>query len=229
MKIDLADQIKDILLGSIEKNIKQGNFQIKDIPKIILLTPKNKSHGDLSTNIAMQLSRELRAKPLDVANYIIENLGIQGTIIDKAKIAGPGFINFWLSENWLYKVLDEIREQGENYGKVNLGKGKRVQVEFVSVNPTGPLHVGHGKCAAVGDALSSILKTAGYEVEKEYYINDQGKQIDILGQSVQARYNNLLGEKKKFHADGYKGEYIIDIAKGEIDKFQDKYKASDNK
>ncbi len=229
MKIDSADQIKDILLGSIEKNIKQGNFQIKDIPKIILLTPKNKSHGDLSANIAMQLSRELKSKPLDIANFIINNLDIQGTIVEKVKIAGPGFINFWLSENWLYKILDEIREQGENYGKVNLGKGKRAQVEFVSVNPTGPLHVGHGKCAAVGDALSSILKAAGYEVEKEYYINDQGKQIDILGESVQARYNNLLGEKKEFPIDGYKGEYIVDIAKEVIGKFQDEYKGRDDK
>ena len=229
MKSDLTVQIKDILLGSIEENIKQGNFQIKDIPKIILLIPKNKSHGDLSTNIAMQLSRQLPAKPLDIANFIVNNLDIQDTIVDKVKIAGSGFINFWLSENWLYKVLDEIREQGENYGKVNLGKGKRIQIEFVSVNPTGPLHVGHGKCAAVGDALSSILKTAGYEVEKEYYINDQGRQIDLLGESVQARYNNLLGEKKKFPDDGYKGEYIVDLAKKVIDKFQDKYKGRDDK
>jgi len=229
MKSDLTVQIEEILLGSIEENIKQGNFQIKDIPKIILLIPKNKSHGDLSTNIAMQLSRQLPAKPLDIANFIVNNLDIQGTIIDKAKIAGPGFINFWLSENWLYKVLDEIREQGENYGKVNLGKGKRIQIEFVSVNPTGPLHVGHGKCAAVGDALSSILKTAGYEVEKEYYINDQGRQINLLGESVQARYNNLLGEKKEFPDDGYKGEYIVDLAKEIIDKFQDEYQGRDDK
>src|SRR5665648_168715 len=190
MKIDLADQIENILLGSIEKNIKQGNFKIKDIPKIILLIPKDKLHGDLSTNIAMQLARELRAKPLDIANFIVNNLDIQGTIVDKVK---------------------------------------RVQVEFVSVNPTGPLHVGHGKCAAVGDALSSILKAAGYEVEKEYYINDQGRQMDLLGRSVQVRYNNLLGEKKEFPADGYKGEYIFDIAKEVIDKFQDKYKGRDDK
>ena len=229
MKIDLADQIEEILLDSIKKIIRQDNFQIKNIPEIILLIPKNKSHGDLCTNIAMQLSRELKSKPLDIANFIVNNLDIQGTIVDKVKIAGPGFINFWLNENWLYKVLDEIREQGENYGKVNLGKGKRVQVEFVSVNPTGPLHVGHGKCAAVGDALSGILKAAGYEVEKEYYINDQGKQIDILGQSVQIRYNNFLGEKKEFPADGYKGEYIFDIAKEVIEKFQDKYKGRDDK
>ena len=229
MKIDLADQINEILLDSIKKIIRQDNFQIKDIPKIIILIPKNKSHGDLSANIAMQLSRELNLRPLDIANLIVSHLDIQGTIVDKVKIAGPGFINFWLNENWLYKVLDEIREQGENYGKVNLGKGKRVQVEFVSVNPTGPLHVGHGKCAAVGDALSGILKAAGYEVEKEYYINDQGKQIDILGQSVQVRYNNFFGEKKEFPADGYKGEYIFDIAKEVIDKFQAKYKGRDDK
>ena len=229
MTSDLTVKITEILLDSIEENIKQGNFLIKDIPKIILLTPKNKSHGDLSTNIAMQLSRQLPAKPLDIANFIVNNLDIQDTILDKVKIAGSGFINFWLSENWLYKVLDEIREQGENYGKVNLGKGKRIQIEFVSVNPTGPLHVGHGKCAAVGDALSSILKTAGYEVEKEYYINDQGRQINLLGESVQARYNNLLGEKKEFPDDGYKGEYIVDLAKEIIDKFQDEYQGRDDK
>ena len=226
--MDLANQIEEILLDSIKKIIRQDNFQIKDIPEIILLIPKNKSHGDLSTNIAMQLSRELKSKPLDIANLIVSNLDIQDTIVDKVKIAGPGFINFWLNENWLYKVLDEIREQGENYGKVNLGKGKRVQVEFVSVNPTGPLHVGHGKCAAVGDALSNILKAAGYKVEKEYYINDQGRQIDLLGQSVQVRYNNLLGEEEEFPADGYKGKYIIDLAKDIIDKFQDKYKSRDD-
>jgi len=228
MKTDVIAQVKKTILDSIEKNIKQSNFQIKIIPEIILLTPKNKSHGDLSTNIAMQLSRELKLKPLDIAHFIVDNLNIKDSIIGEVEMVRPGFINFCLKENWLYQVIDEIREKGEDYGKVNLGKGKKIQVEFVSVNPTGPLHVGHGKCAAVGDALSNILKAAGYKVEKEYYINDQGRQIDLLGQSVQVRYNNLLGERMEFPADGYKGEYIVDIAKEVIEKFQDKYKDRDD-
>lgn len=228
MKTDVIAQVKKIILDSIEKNIKQSNFQIKIIPELILLTPKNKSHGDLSTNIAMQLSRELKLKPLDIAHFIVDNLNIKDSIIGEVEIVRPGFINFCLKENWLYQIIDEIREKGEDYGKVNLGKGKKIQVEFVSVNPTGPLHVGHGKCAAVGDALSNILKAAGYKVEKEYYINDQGRQIDLLGQSVQVRYNNLLGEEEEFPPDGYKGKYIIDLAKDIIDKFQDKYKGRDD-
>ena len=228
MKTEVIAQVKKTILDSIEKNIKQSNFQIKIIPEIILLTPKNKSHGDLSTNIAMQLSRELKLKPLDIAHFIVDNLNIKDSIIGEVEIVRPGFINFCLKENWLYQIIDEIREKGEDYGKVNLGKGKKIQVEFVSVNPTGPLHVGHGKCAAVGDALSNILKAAGYKVEKEYYINDQGRQIDLLGQSVQVRYDNLLGEEEEFPPDGYKGKYIIDLAKDIIDKFQDKYKGRDD-
>lgn len=229
MKIDIIAQVKKIITDSINKNIKQGNFQIEDIPDVILLTPKNKAHGDLATNIALQLSRVSNLKPMDIAKLIVDNLDTKNNIVDKVEIARPGFINFKLRENWLYQVINEIREKGEDYGKVNLGKGKRIQVEFVSVNPTGPLHVGHGKCAAVGNALSNILKAAGFEVEKEYYINDQGRQIDLLGQSVQVRYNNLLGEKKEFPSEGYKGEYIVDIAKEIIDKFQDKYKGKDDK
>jgi len=228
MKTDVIAQVKKTILDSIDENIKKNNFQIKIIPEIILLTPKNKSHGDLSTNIAMQLSRELKLEPLDIAHFIVDNLNKKDSIIGEVEIVKPGFINFCLKENWLYQIIDEIREKGEDYGKINLGQGKKIQVEFVSVNPTGPLHVGHGKCAAVGDALSNILKAAGYKVEKEYYINDQGRQINLLGQSVQVRYNNLLGERMEFPADGYKGEYIIDIAQEVIEKYQDKYKGRDD-
>ena len=228
MKIDTSNQIKELLVDSIKKNIKQNKFQITDIPEPILLATKNKSHGDIATNIALQLSRIVKMNPMDIAHFIINNIDVKNNIIEKVEIAKPGFINIWFKSNWLYQIVKEIQDKGKDYGKIDMGKGKRIQVEFVSVNPTGPLHVGHGKCAVVGDALSSILKAAGFSVEKEYYINDQGKQIDILGNSVQVRYEILLGENREFPSDGYKGEYIIDIAKEIISQYGERFKGIDN-
>jgi len=228
VKIDSSNQIKELLVDSIKKNIKQNKFQITDIPEPILLATKNKSHGDIATNIALQLSRIVKMNPMDIAHFIINNIDVKNNIIEKVEIAKPGFINIWFKSNWLYQIVKEIQDKGKDYGKIDMGKGKRIQVEFVSVNPTGPLHVGHGKCAVVGDALSSILKAAGFSVEKEYYINDQGKQIDILGNSVQVRYEILLGENKKFPSDGYKGKYIIDIAKEIVNQYGDRFKGIDD-
>jgi len=228
VKIDTSNQIKELLVDSIKKNIKQNKFQITDIPEPILLATKNKSHGDIATNIALQLSRIVKMNPMDIAHFIINNIDVKNNIIEKVEIAKPGFINIWFKSNWLYQIVKEIQDKGKDYGKIDMGKGKRIQVEFVSVNPTGPLHVGHGKCAVVGDALSSILKAAGFSVEKEYYINDQGKQIDILGNSVQVRYEILLGENREFPSDGYKGEYIIDIAKEIISQYGERFKGIDN-
>jgi len=228
VKIDSSNQIKELLVDSIKKNIKQNKFQITDIPEPILLATKNKSHGDIATNIALQLSRIVKINPMDIAHFIINNIDVKNNIIEKVEIAKPGFINIWFKSNWLYQIVKEIQDKGKDYGKIDMGKGKRIQVEFVSVNPTGPLHVGHGKCAVVGDALSSILKAAGFSVEKEYYINDQGKQIDILGNSVQVRYENLLGENRKFPSDGYKGKYITDIAKEIINQYGDRFKGIDD-
>jgi len=228
VKIDSSNQIKELLVDSIKKNIKQNKFQITDIPEPILLATKNKSHGDIATNIALQLSRIVKINPMDIAHFIINNIDVKNNIIEKVEIAKPGFINIWFKSNWLYQIVKEIQDKGKDYGKIDMGKGKRIQVEFVSVNPTGPLHVGHGKCAVVGDALSSILKAAGFSVEKEYYINDQGKQIDILGNSVQVRYEILLGENREFPSDGYKGEYIIDIAKEIVNQYGDRFKGIDD-
>jgi len=228
VKIDSSNQIKELLVDSIKKNIKQNKFQITDIPEPILLATKNKSHGDIATNIALQLSRIVKMNPMDIAHFIINNIDVKNNIIEKVEIAKPGFINIWFKSNWLYQIVKEIQDKGKDYGKIDMGKGKRIQVEFVSVNPTGPLHVGHGKCAVVGDALSSILKAAGFSVEKEYYINDQGKQIDILGNSVQVRYEILLGENREFPSDGYKGEYIIDIAKEIVNQYGDRFKGIDD-
>ncbi|MEA1940387.1 MAG: arginine--tRNA ligase [Candidatus Caldatribacteriota bacterium] len=228
MKTYVSEQIKKNIADSIKKNIRQGNFQIREIPEIILLKTKNKSHGDIATNIALQLSGIAKLKPMDIAHFIIDNLDAKNNVIAKVEIAKPGFINFWFKDDWLYQILDDIRDQKDDYGKIDVGKGKRIQLEFVSVNPTGPLHVGHGKCAVIGDTLSKILKAAGFKIEKEYYINDQGKQIDILGQSVQSRYNIFLGEDKEFPSDGYKGKYITDIAREIAAKYGDRFKGKED-
>jgi len=224
MKTDLSKQVKEIVIDSINMNIKQEKINIQNIPEIILLATRSKSHGDIATNIALQLSRMVRMNPMKIAQLIVNNIDTKNNVIEKVEIAKPGFINFWYKNSWLYQIIREIREKGKEFGKINIGKGIRIQIEFVSVNPTGPLHVGHGKCAAVGDALSRILKAAGYDVEREYYINDQGKQIDTLGKSVEARYNNLLGENVEFPSDGYKGDYIIDIARTIIAQFGESFK-----
>lgn len=184
-----------------------------DLPEIAFEKPKREGQGDLSTNCAMQLSRVFGEKPRDLAASLVAKIS-SDPYLEKVEIAGPGFINFFLSARWMGEVLAEILQQGPQYGSSGAGGGKRVQVEFVSANPTGPLHVGHGRGAAVGDIIANILRFTGWNVQREYYINDAGLQMDILGRSTQARYFELAGmpEKAPFPEDGYKGAYIYDIA-----------------
>lgn len=174
---------------------------------------KDKRHGDFATNIAFLLSRELKQPALKIAEKILPGLERELADIARVEVAGGGFINFLLYDQIVLSFLGDVLREKENYGNLDLGGGKRVQVEFVSVNPTGPLHVGHGKCAAFGDALSRLLKKAGFVVEKEYYINDAGRQIDLLGLSLEARLRQLLGEDAQLPEEGYQGEYLIDIAR----------------
>lgn len=174
---------------------------------------REKKHGDFATNVAFLLARALRKPPREIAQRLQEVL--RNLLAGKARVevAGGGFINFTLEDPFLLELLARVLQEGEHFGEVNVGGGKRVQVEFVSVNPTGPLHVGHGKCAAFGDALARILSKAGFRVEKEYYINDAGKQIELLGASLEARLRQLLGEEVDVPEGGYRGEYLIDIAR----------------
>ncbi|MBC7217554.1 MAG: arginine--tRNA ligase [Candidatus Caldatribacterium sp.] len=174
---------------------------------------REKRHGDFATNVAFLLARALKRPPREVAQRLGEALRNLLSGIARVEVAGGGFINFTLEDNFLLELLARALEENERFGEVNVGKGKRVQVEFVSVNPTGPLHVGHGKCAAFGDALARILKKAGFRVEKEYYINDAGKQIELLGASLEARFRQLLGEEVDIPEGGYRGEYLVDIAR----------------
>ena len=214
--------VRDILDGEIRKALSDlcGEYDIKvTIPEILLERPKRQGQGDWATNVAMQMARSFGMPPRKLASLIVGKFQ-ENEYILKVEIAGPGFINFFLTDRWIRTLIDSIISEGPNFGKPDLGGGRKVQVEFVSANPTGPLHVGHGRGAAVGDITSNILSFAGWEVKREYYVNDAGLQMDILGRSTRARYFELAGdaEKAPFPEDGYKGNYIYDLAREVMEK-----------
>ena len=217
--------IKDILSKAIEEAAKkamaEGVFAEAELPKIILEVPPQKEFGDFATNFAMQSARAFHMNPRKIAEALIER--VQGDWLDRAEIAGPGFINFYLKSNVIYDSFRRIIGRGEDYGNLPAKDAERIQVEYVSANPTGPLHVGHGRGAAAGSALVNLLRAAGYSVSSEYYINDAGNQVDNLAASVNARYLELLGQEAVFPENGYHGADIIDTAQRIIRKDGDKY------
>lgn len=216
--------LRRIVEGALRNVATEKKISPSGLPAIVFEKPKKENQGDFSTNCAMQLSRYFGEKPLFLAEKIVAGIS-SDPYLERVEVAGPGFINFFLSPKWMGEVLRDILAQGRAYGASNLGGGKKVQVEFVSANPTGPLHVGHGRGAAVGDIISNILKFTGWDVEREYYINDAGLQMDILGRSTQARYFELAGipEKAPFPEDGYKGDYIYDIARTVLEQEGDRF------
>ncbi|WP_339205986.1 arginine--tRNA ligase [Paenibacillus sp. FSL K6-3182] len=194
----------------------------EELPAFVLEVPKDKSHGDLATNAAMQLTKLAKKNPRQIAEAIIAHLDTKQASIQAAEIAGPGFINFRMDNSYLYPVVAAALEAGENYGRTSDGSGKSVQVEFVSANPTGSLHLGHARGAAVGDSLCNVLDYAGYDVTREYYINDAGKQVENLAVSIEARYRQALGQAAEMPEDGYYGEDIIGFAKLLVEQEGDK-------
>ncbi len=212
-------KLKQVISDAIVKTGLVG----EDFPEIMLEKPKDKAHGDFAANIAMQLARLAKKAPRQIAEAIVAEIDEDEAGIEKIEIAGPGFINFFMKDDFLLQVIPMILEQNEDYGKTDAGKGERIQVEFVSVNPTGDLHLGHARGAAYGDVLSNLLEAAGFKVEREYYINDAGSQIDNLGLSVEARYLQELGHEADMPEDGYYGQAIIDIAKKIIEEDGDKW------
>ena len=179
---------------------------------IVVERPKDSGHGDLATNAALVLARELKRPPREIAEALLPHLAAHRELFEAVDVAGPGFINFRLARSFLQEALRDVLETGTGYGRSDVGRGEAVQVEFVSANPTGPLHVGHGRGAAVGDVLASLLDAAGFEVQREYYINDVGNQMEILGRSIFVRYCQKLGKDLPLPDDGYQGAYIGDIA-----------------
>lgn len=214
MTLNPLDHINRLVAEAVaDAAVAAGLVSREELPAITLEVPKDKSHGDLATNAAMQLTRIAKKNPRQIAEAILEHLDTAKASIEKAEIAGPGFINFTLNKSYLYPVVALVHEQGERYGRVDIGQGRKVQVEFVSANPTGSLHLGHARGAAVGDALCNVLDYAGYEVTREYYINDAGNQVVNLCKSLEARYLQELGQEAEMPEDGYHGEDIKGFAK----------------
>jgi len=208
----MKEQLRLAILAALQQCYTDKSLTSGELPKEIQLEiPKNADHGDFSTNLAMTLAKSERLAPRKIAEALVAAL--QGNpLCDAVEIAGPGFINFRLTATCWYDVLEQVVKQGENYGRSQVGTGTKIQVEFVSANPTGPLHIGHGRGAVVGDAVAAILQATGFTVEREYYINDAGNQIQILGRSILLRLRELQGEVVSFPEDGYQASYIVDLA-----------------
>ncbi|GAK12091.1 LOW QUALITY PROTEIN: arginyl-tRNA synthetase [Geomicrobium sp. JCM 19039] len=205
------DQAKEQMKEALqEAAVTAGLVSPEQMPTVILETPKDKSHGDFATNLAMQLTKIAKRNPREIATAIVENLDREKAFVKECQIAGPGFINLF-DLRFLRDVLPDVLQAGAKYGQSNTGKGRSVLLEFVSANPTGTLHLGHARGAAIGDSLSNILAMAGYNVEREYYINDAGNQIDNLAKSVEVRYLQANGLDAEIPEDGYRGADIVDI------------------
>lgn len=211
----IHEQIITVTKNAFSVCGQKGSLPVVELPEIVIEVPRERGFGDFSTNIVMQVSKQTRTAPRKAAELLIEAMDLANTYIDKVECAGPGFINFYLNKTWLYDALRLIHDKKERYGEVGIGKGVKVNVEFVSANPTGPLHMGNARGGALGDCIASVLEKAGYDVTREFYINDAGNQIEKLGLSLEARYLQLLlGEDQvAFPEDGYHGEDIAAHAK----------------
>ena len=215
MKEELASLLREAL-GAVARD---RGLHLEDDVTIQVDVCRDEKFVDFSSNLAMEFASRMgadRMSPRDLGQAIVDALPPGDGLVERAELAGPGFLNFFIRrERWL-EELRGVLLQGDRYGCSDLGRGERVQVEFVSANPTGPLHLGHGRGAAVGDILAGVLRAVGYEVEKEFYINDAGRQVELLARSVLARCRELLGKTPDFPEDGYRGDYIYDLAKEAI-------------
>jgi arginyl-tRNA synthetase len=208
LKQELARSLQEAVL----KAQQEGALAPAALPDVLIEHPQNPEHGDFASGLALRMARAMRMSPVAIAEKISEHI-VPPPQVDRVWVAPPGFINFVLREDWLNKEVESILAAGESYGDIQIGKDKRVQLEFVSVNPTGPLHVGHGRGAVLGSTLANVLTASGYGVQREYYINDMGTQIANFGRSLYARYRENLGKDSAMPADGYHGNYMIDLAK----------------
>ncbi|HBQ29329.1 arginine--tRNA ligase [Peptococcaceae bacterium SCADC1_2_3] len=219
----LRAELNHALIKAVTLASQKMRFPAAGIPDFVLEVPREKEHGDFATNLALLLAGALKMSPRKIAGIIKEELNFEGLPVIKVEVAGPGFINFYLDPAWALRVIPEIINQGEDYGRVNIGNREKVQVEYVSANPTGLLHMGNARGAALGDSIASLLDFADYQVTREFYVNDAGTQIENLGKSLAARYFQLLGFKAEIPEEGYHGEDLVATTKKFIALYQDKY------
>lgn len=221
---EITKQIKSTVSAAIEEFFADKNIEA-EIPDFVVEKPREKSHGDFAVNAAMMLARPAKMAPAVIASEIVGRMKFEDTYIEKAEIAGPGFINFTLKKEYLYDAIKLAEEMGNDYGKQNIGNGKKIMVEFVSANPTGPMHMGNARGGALGDGLAAVLSLCGYDVTREFYLNDAGAQIDKLKKSLEARYLQImLGEDAvEFPEDGYHGKDIITHMQNFIDEHTESY------
>jgi arginyl-tRNA synthetase len=225
--MDVVANMQKELAGFLEKAAQAareaGKLKYNEIPDFVVEVPREKEHGDFASNIALVLAKEANMPPREVGSVILEYLDTAFTFVEDTDIAGPGFINFKLRPSWLYPALETADRKDKAFGCSNIGQGKKVQVEFVSANPTGSLHMGNARGAALGDTIANILEAAGYDVSREYYINDAGNQIDNFGLSLEARHFQLLGREAEIPENGYHGEDLIETMRHLIAQVGDKY------
>ncbi|GAW93773.1 arginine--tRNA ligase [Calderihabitans maritimus] len=224
IKQNITEQLRKSALSARQ----EGEINFVSLPEFTLEVPREKTHGDFATNLAMLLAREAKMAPRQIAEIIVKHFDPNGTWVKRVEVAGPGFINFTLSHEWLYQVLPEAIREDERYGNSNFGQGKKVQVEFVSANPTGLLHMGNARGAALGDSIANLLQATGHEVTREFYVNDAGNQIINFGKSLEARYLQLLGRNVPFPDEGYHGEDLIETVKRFISRYGDRYLDADS-
>jgi arginyl-tRNA synthetase len=209
----MKSKLNALLENTIEGCFQQGILSKTPLPNYVIEVPNNPDHGDFATNLPMTLASSQKRSPREIASVIVDHLKDNGNLIENAEIAGPGFINFRIKAQEWYRALSEIVRLKENYGRNDTGNHQKMMIEFVSANPTGPIHLGHGRGAALGDTLSRIFSFCGYDVAREFYINDAGQQVRLLGESIFSRFKQMSDPEHPFPQKGYHGDYILDLAK----------------
>lgn len=225
---EVENKLYEAIESAVKSAIESGDLPQADIPKFIIEKPADKKNGDFSSNIAMAGARAFHGAPRMIAEAIVKNFSLDGGYIDRCEIAGPGFINFYLSDKYYSDVLKDIVASGDSYGRSDYGEGKKILVEFVSANPTGPMHIGNARGGAIGDCLASVLDAAGYDVQREFYVNDAGNQIEKFATSLEVRYLQECGKDVELPEDAYHGEDITVHARNFFSEVGDKYADCDS-